>query len=76
MPTSPITSTVDQGDTPPIVRVAYETMQFFEIELPNGADPETYCDTIEARTHFVELITSGFISFKLERRFGEDGEEL
>ncbi|WP_299553657.1 hypothetical protein [uncultured Tateyamaria sp.] len=58
-----------------VVRVAYETQQFFEIDLPEGQDPETYCDTDEARAHFADLITSRFIDLKLERAFDEDGKE-
>lgn len=76
MQTSPDTSAQDHNATPTIARVAYETMQFFEIDLPAGADPETYCDSNDAREHFADLILSGFIDFQLERRFGADGEEV
>ncbi len=61
---------------PKVVRVAYETMQFFEVDLPEGADPETYCETKEAREHFASLILSGFIDFTLERKFDADRNEL
>ncbi len=60
----------------PVARVAYETMQFFEVDLPEGADPEAYCDTKEAREHFASLIESGFIDFTLERKLDEDRNEL
>ena len=59
-----------------IVRVAYETMQFFEIDLPEGVDPEEYCNTDEAREHFADLVKSGFIDFTLERRFNDKGKEV
>lgn len=61
---------------PKVVRVAYETMQFFEVDLPEGADPETYCETKDAREHFASLILSGFIDFNLERKFDADRNEL
>lgn len=61
---------------PAIDRVAYETMQFFEIELPDGADPETYCDTPEAREHFAQLILTLQIDMKHERSFDASGNEV
>ncbi|WP_170424906.1 hypothetical protein [Ruegeria arenilitoris] len=51
-------------------------MQFFEIDLPDGADPETYADSDEARTQFADLVSSGFIDFQLVRRFDIDGKEV
>lgn len=59
-----------------VARVAYETMQFFEIDIPDGEDPEEYWNTDEAREHFAELIKSGFIEFTVERRYNASGEEI
>jgi len=62
--------------TKQIARIACDAMQFFEIDLPDGADPETYADSDEARAHFAELVSSGFIEFDLVRRFDSDGKEV
>lgn len=59
-----------------IVRIACDAMQFFEIDLPDGADPETYADSDEARAQFADLVSSGFIDFQLVRRFDSDGKEV
>ncbi len=64
-----------ETETAPVTRVAYETMQFFEIDLPEGEDPEEYCNTKEAREHFADLVTSGFIDFQVERLFDAGGQE-
>lgn len=74
IPTTPPEQTTKPS--PKIARVAYKTMQFFEIDLPEGADPETYCSSNGAREYFADLILSKIIDFKLERRFNEDGEEV
>ena len=59
-----------------VVRAAYETMQFFEVDIPDGYTPEEYMKTGEFRTECMGLIDCEFIEFKLERKFNEDREEI
>jgi len=60
---------------PTPARVAYETQQFFEIDLPEGADPATYPDTPEGKEHLADLILSGFVGFAVERLYDDNGNE-
>lgn len=62
--------------TKQVVRIACDAMQFFEIDLPEGVDPETYADSDEAREQFAGLVSSGFIDFQLVRQFDSDGKEV
>lgn len=59
-----------------IKRVVYETLQFFEVDLPEGCDPETYHETQEFRDEAASLIQTGFIEFQLERKLDENRNEI
>ena len=63
-------------DNSQVVRVAYETMQFFEVDLPEGQTPESYIGTDDFREACADLISSGFIDFQVERKFNAEGEEV
>lgn len=58
-----------------VVRVAYETMQFFEVDLPPGVTPEEYNGSDEMRRTCADHVLTGFIDFTVERLFDEDGKE-
>lgn len=62
--------------SPRTVRAAFETQQFFELDIPEGVTPEKYMDTREFREACADLIQSGFIDFKVEREFDADGNEI
>lgn len=58
------------------VRAAYETQQFFELDLPDGMTPEDYMETKDFRDACADLVTCGFIEFKVEREFDAKGSEI
>ncbi len=73
----PITAIIAQPPEPsPISRAAFETMQFFEVEIPEGQTSQSYMETQEFREECADLILSGFIEFQLEREFDVEGTEL
>ena len=59
-----------------IVLAAYVPMQFIEVDLPHGVDPEEYSDTQDFRDEVADRIRAGDIGFSLERRFDEKGNEV
>lgn len=44
-----------------------ETLQFFEIDVPDDTDAESYLDTLECREICADKILSGVTELKLER---------
>ena len=57
-------------------RAAFDTMQFFELAIPAGMTVDQFMETDDFRQRCADLITSGFIDFKHERSFDEDGREV
>ena len=59
-----------------VARAAFETMQFFEVDIPEGTTVEEYMETDDFRKACADLITSSFIDFQIERRYDADGNEI
>jgi len=59
-----------------IAMIACDAMQYFEIDLPEGADPDSFAESEEARAHFADLVSAGLIDFEIVRRFDGEGREV
>lgn len=57
-------------------RAAFETMQFFEMDLPEGMTAEEFMETPEFRDECAEMVKNGLIGFQVERLFDEEGNEI
>jgi hypothetical protein len=58
------------------VRIALDAMSFFEMDLPEGVDPEEFANSKEAKDEVCSLVQSGMIDFRVERLFDANGDEV
>ena len=57
------------------MRVSYETMQFFEMDVPCGMDAETYLDSEQFLLDASDMVRCGLIEFTVERILSESETE-
>jgi hypothetical protein len=58
------------------VRIALDAISFFEMDLPEGVDPEEFANSKEAKDEVCSLVQSGMIDFRVERLFDANGDEV
>ena len=58
------------------VRLAADTLQFFEVDIPKDMTPEDFIETDEFRKACADLIISGMIEFRLERLFDTNRNQV
>ena len=59
-----------------VTRAAFETQQFFELDIPEGMTTEQFLESDAFLKSCADLILSGNISFQIERRYNAAGEEI